>query len=77
MRTVYGVASGEYSDYFVDCLFETEELAQQYIDAREEAARRGRKAKGLPVDERRTYGLWYPRVEEFQLWDAVPVLKDE
>ncbi len=32
-RTVWAASSGSYSDYSVDCLFETEEDAQAYIDA--------------------------------------------
>lgn len=33
MTTIYAVASGSYSDYGINAIFTTEELAQKYIDA--------------------------------------------
>tara|TARA_R110000764_G_scaffold152150_1_gene239951 strand:- start:64 stop:453 length:390 start_codon:yes stop_codon:yes gene_type:complete len=33
MKKIYAVTSGEYSDYSVDCLFDSEQLAQDYIAA--------------------------------------------
>jgi hypothetical protein len=37
-RTVYGIETGAYSDWYVDCLFTTRELAEQYIAATQRAA---------------------------------------
>jgi hypothetical protein len=33
MKTIYAVTSGEYSDYGIDSLFDSQELAQSYIDS--------------------------------------------
>lgn len=75
MRTVYAVTHGDYSSYMILCLFDTEELARGYIEAlhraddirvaNDEWAFRVFGERGDP---------WAPKVEPFQLWDAVPVV---
>jgi hypothetical protein len=70
-RTVWLVASGEWSDYTVWCAFETEALAQEYV-ASFGAIAVGRHrsivdSDGNYLDERL-------RVERLQLWSSVPVV---
>lgn len=60
MRTVYALSSGEYSDYGVKALFETEELAQA----------------ALELDQKSSQYSKYDvnRVEVFYLYDELPKL---
>jgi hypothetical protein len=64
MRTVYAVAHGEYSDHHILCLFERHEDAEGYLAALV-AASKARKFDQLAHDP--------PHIEEYELWDAVPV----
>lgn len=66
MRTVYAVTSGDYSSYHVHCLFETVELAEEYIAALQAAANAVEPNYEPSID-----AGWEP----FQLWDVVPVVK--
>lgn len=61
MKIIYLVTEGEYSDYGIEAVFSTEELAQAYIDTREShKAPDGKKYYGYceykieqyPIDER-------------------------
>lgn len=74
MRTVYAVTHGDYSSYMVLCLFETKELAEAYIEALHQADDRREEAG---PDEWRRFGDRESRelcIEEFELWDVVPVV---
>ena len=78
MRTVYSVSSGDYSDYQVEALFETRELAEQYSAAFFEKAReRWRELHpGVPME---TIARWYPDerfIEEFDLYDSLPIVDE-
>jgi len=64
---VYGVTEGTYSDYHVLCLFTKKEYAQDYIDSI---------TRNLEEAKRPVYPEDYA-VEEFELFDMVPVLHIE
>lgn len=73
-RTVYAYTTGEYSDYTVHCLFETEALAKGYADA----LRANEDAAALANGEE-PYGSYRyaNEIEPFQLWSVVPVMSLE
>lgn len=73
MRTIYAVSSGDYSAYYVHCLFEREADATEYATAMEAAraeVQQNFHPGSPPVESEH-------RVEPFQLWDAVPIVKVE
>lgn len=78
-RTIWAVESGEYSDHSLHALFETEELAQRYLDALVEAGVRYEASwQGVGLD--RDYEANSIRNElsivPYQLWDVLPVVED-
>lgn len=77
MKTVWAVTHGDYSDYMVLCLFETEELAKQYCEALWAADDKRTEKEELSFrvfGRREDVSYSGLRIESFQLWDAVPVV---
>lgn len=74
VRTVYAVASGDYSDKNVWCLFETEDDAKAYMKVWVEAeTKRLQKFYGDPEATVSDYQM--PYIETYQLWSGVPIAK--
>jgi len=92
MRSVFLVTHGEYSDYHVLCAFETEELANAYVEAIFERDVKAQVERHKRWNLERWDSSSYPtdlatvrkskkwdraRVEEYELWDTVPVAEEE
>jgi len=78
VRTVYSVSSGDYSDYQVEALFETRELAEQYSAALSEKAQQHWRELH-PEASMETIARWYPDerfIEEFDLYDSLPIVDE-
>lgn len=72
MKTIFSVSEGSYSDYVVHCLFTTRDFAEQYLRAMKEADKKRAEKHGHEYYDYDEY-----RIEEFQLHDSVPIVKEE
>ena len=73
-KTIYIVTSGEYSDYRIDAVFDTKELAENFVESRAELYYKARieeyplnKYVDLSYDYKVDYDPWQPEGHQWRI----------